>query len=82
VASRGAEAWPTHRRYLPLRWLHAPIRHLAFVRRDDDGFQAGCVYGWQGTAFDHRGDAFADAHVHTRHIDTTIDEPQEQEDDL
>jgi hypothetical protein len=81
MASTSVDSWPKRRRYLPLRWLHAPVRHVASVGREDDRFQAGCVCGWQGTAFDHPGDAFADAHLHTRHIDTKVDEPKHQEDD-
>jgi hypothetical protein len=76
MASTTADGWPNRRRYLPLRWLRAPIRHVASVRCEDDArYVAACICGWQGGSHTHRGSAFADAHVHTRHIDTKILDP-------
>jgi len=38
---------------------------------------AYCICGWRGTTHSHRGDAFGEAHVHTRHVNTTVIEPDE-----
>jgi hypothetical protein len=81
MANTSADSWPKRRRYLPLRWLRTPVRHLASVRREDDRFIADCICGWQSSIRDHQGPAFADAHVHTRYVDTMIDVPKHQEND-
>jgi hypothetical protein len=81
MASTSADSWPKRRCYLPLRWLRAPVRHLASVRREDYRFIAGCICGWQGAFSDHQGPAFAEAHVHTRYVETKVDVPKIPEDD-
>jgi hypothetical protein len=73
---RGRGSWPSARRYLFARILRAPARHLALVRLSDDVFVATCVCGWQGSPHGHRGDAFADAHVHTRHVQSRVSTPE------
>jgi hypothetical protein len=72
---RGRGSWPSARRYLFARVLRAPARHLALVRLSDSVFVASCVCGWQGAPHTHRGDAFADAHVHTRHVQSRVSAP-------
>jgi hypothetical protein len=51
------------------------MRHLASVTHEGDRFQPSCVCGWQGCWHHHQGAAFADAHVHTRYVQTVIVEP-------
>jgi hypothetical protein len=72
------DSWPKRRRFLPLRLLRAPVRHLASVHHEPDRFTPRCVCGWRGATHDHQADAFAEAHVHTRYIDTKIVDPTDQ----
>jgi hypothetical protein len=65
-------AWPERRRFVLARLLHAPTRHLASVSERRGGFQARCACGWQGGWQHHQGDAFADAHAHTRYVDAAL----------
>jgi hypothetical protein len=65
-------SWHPRRRYLVARVLRAPVRHLVSVVHHRDVFQASCVCGWQGAWHAHHGDAFAQAHVHTRYVDAVI----------
>jgi hypothetical protein len=65
-------AWPERRRFFLARVLRTPMRHLASVTEDRGGFHAACVCGWRGDRHSHQGDAFADAHIHTRHVHGVI----------
>jgi hypothetical protein len=72
-----APPWPQARRYFLARLLRVPARHLASVATVDDRYVPHCVCGWQGASHGHRGGAFAEAHVHTRHVQTHVEEPGE-----
>jgi hypothetical protein len=74
IADAGrAVGWQSRRRFLVARVLRAPVRHLASVTRHRDLFQAACVCGWQGAWRAHQGDAFAEAHLHTRYINAAVE---------
>jgi hypothetical protein len=70
--AREAVSWQPGRRYLVARVLRTPVRHHASVTRHRDLFQAACPCGWQGTWQAHQGDAFAEAHLHTRYINAAV----------